>query len=349
MTISTFSRAVELPASALRYYHEAGLLPPAEVDPQTGYRYYTPELARRAHLIRRMREVGVPVETMRIVLKGPVEDAVGILRDFAARVTSDACRARVVVEELVGSLQGADQEPLQVTITVDGAELAAAIRRVANASSPEVGSALNGVLLDITGEWVTVVATNRYWMAIWRIPCTPGQVATRRAFMAAAQAEQAREWLSGRRAVTLTVTDDSAQFTAGQETRSFATEQDRFPAYRMIEEGLPDPAGYVSVSVASLRSVIGQDAHGPPIRFAVGTDGVVLSRAGESEGIKLVAVAQGDPVVLWFSSRMLDQALATMVGTQVTVVYADTNQPVTITPTEQRRLSVVLMPASAGP
>ncbi len=38
LTISEFARAVDLAPSALRYYHEAGLLPPTEVDPQTGYR-----------------------------------------------------------------------------------------------------------------------------------------------------------------------------------------------------------------------------------------------------------------------------------------------------------------------
>ncbi|MGH3741004.1 MAG: MerR family DNA-binding transcriptional regulator, partial [Micromonosporaceae bacterium] len=42
LTISAFARAVHLTPSALRYYHEAGLLPPAEVDARTGYRYYTP-------------------------------------------------------------------------------------------------------------------------------------------------------------------------------------------------------------------------------------------------------------------------------------------------------------------
>jgi len=34
LTISEFARAVELAPSALRYYREAGLLPPTEVDPQ---------------------------------------------------------------------------------------------------------------------------------------------------------------------------------------------------------------------------------------------------------------------------------------------------------------------------
>jgi DNA-binding transcriptional MerR regulator len=57
LTISAFARAVDLAPSTLRYYDECGLLPPTEVDARTGYRYYTPDLARRAHLVRRLSAV----------------------------------------------------------------------------------------------------------------------------------------------------------------------------------------------------------------------------------------------------------------------------------------------------
>ncbi len=63
----------------MRYYHEAGLLPPTEVDPHTGYRYYTREQERRALLLSRLRAVGVSIETMRQVLAGPADQAVLLL------------------------------------------------------------------------------------------------------------------------------------------------------------------------------------------------------------------------------------------------------------------------------
>ena len=41
VTIGDFSRAAHLSVKTLRHYHEVGLLEPTEVDPNSGYRYYT--------------------------------------------------------------------------------------------------------------------------------------------------------------------------------------------------------------------------------------------------------------------------------------------------------------------
>ncbi|WP_241235664.1 MerR family DNA-binding transcriptional regulator [Streptomyces sp. KPB2] len=42
LTIGEFSRVTHLSIRMLRRYHEQDLLVPAEVDPDTGYRYYSP-------------------------------------------------------------------------------------------------------------------------------------------------------------------------------------------------------------------------------------------------------------------------------------------------------------------
>ncbi len=63
-----FGAATRLSPKALRLYAEQGLLVPAHVDPQTGYRYYAPEQAPRARLIARLRELGLPVARVAAVL-----------------------------------------------------------------------------------------------------------------------------------------------------------------------------------------------------------------------------------------------------------------------------------------
>jgi DNA-binding transcriptional MerR regulator len=50
-----------LSPKALRLYAEQGLLPPAEIDPGTGYRYYDPAQLPKARLIGRLRALGLPL------------------------------------------------------------------------------------------------------------------------------------------------------------------------------------------------------------------------------------------------------------------------------------------------
>jgi len=53
---------------ALRHYHRVGLLEPADVDPTTGYRYYTTEQIPTAQVIRRFRQLDMPLEDISAVL-----------------------------------------------------------------------------------------------------------------------------------------------------------------------------------------------------------------------------------------------------------------------------------------
>jgi DNA-binding transcriptional MerR regulator len=68
LRIGDFSRASSLSVKALRAYHESGLLEPAEVDPQTGYRSYSAAQLTDAAVIRRLRQLDVPLEAIRAVL-----------------------------------------------------------------------------------------------------------------------------------------------------------------------------------------------------------------------------------------------------------------------------------------
>lgn len=60
MTIGDFSRAVRLTAKALRFYHRNGILEPAVVDGQNGYRLYAAEQIADAQVVRTLRELRRP-------------------------------------------------------------------------------------------------------------------------------------------------------------------------------------------------------------------------------------------------------------------------------------------------
>jgi DNA-binding transcriptional MerR regulator len=69
--IGDFSRMTFLSVTTLRYYHEVGLLPPAEIDPETGYRRYAVSQLSVAQVIRRLRELGMSVDEVRLVMEAP--------------------------------------------------------------------------------------------------------------------------------------------------------------------------------------------------------------------------------------------------------------------------------------
>ena len=71
LAIGDFSRMTHLSVVTLRHYHEVGLLTPAEIDPQSGYRFYEPGQVRIAQVIRRFRDLGMPLDQIREVLQAP--------------------------------------------------------------------------------------------------------------------------------------------------------------------------------------------------------------------------------------------------------------------------------------
>jgi DNA-binding transcriptional MerR regulator len=71
LTIGDFSRATHLSVKTLRHYHRVRLLEPADIDPGTGYRRYTTEQIPTAQVIRRFRELDMPIEEIHSVLEAP--------------------------------------------------------------------------------------------------------------------------------------------------------------------------------------------------------------------------------------------------------------------------------------
>jgi DNA-binding transcriptional MerR regulator len=68
MSIGEFARRSRLSAKALRLYAGLGLLSPARVDELSGYRYYEAAQLEQARLIATLRQVGVPLTTVKELL-----------------------------------------------------------------------------------------------------------------------------------------------------------------------------------------------------------------------------------------------------------------------------------------
>jgi DNA-binding transcriptional MerR regulator/effector-binding domain-containing protein len=128
LTIGEFSRMTHLSVKALRHYHDVGLLEPADVDTSSGYRLYAATQVPTAQLIRRFRDLEMPLEDVRSVLSAP---------DTAARNAAIAAHLERMEDRLeqtratVASLRALLQESLShsaIEYRTDGSTTALAIR-----------------------------------------------------------------------------------------------------------------------------------------------------------------------------------------------------------------------------
>jgi DNA-binding transcriptional MerR regulator/effector-binding domain-containing protein len=101
LPIGYFARATQLSVKTLRLYHESGLLEPAEVDPQTGYRRYTTEQIPTAQIIRRFRDLDMPLNAIKAVLAAPDLQARGeLIAAHLSRLEGDLARTQSAVASL---------------------------------------------------------------------------------------------------------------------------------------------------------------------------------------------------------------------------------------------------------
>ncbi len=102
-SIGRFSRRAGIPVSHLRHYHETGLLEPAFVDPESGYRYYAIAQREAAEVIAILRSIDMPVRDIQRVLADPSEATVGEVLN-AHRV-----RLEDRLSQVAGRLEAIDQ------------------------------------------------------------------------------------------------------------------------------------------------------------------------------------------------------------------------------------------------
>jgi DNA polymerase-3 subunit beta len=177
-SIGETARASGLSVSALRFYDREGVLVPALVDPENGYRWYSDRQVDQARLVAGLRRVGLPVAGIVAVLGADRTAAHELLDRHLRRLEDGLADARRELSRVHALLD--TQENLMTTVTLSRAVLAAALDsvRFAVSSDPELPM-LAGVLVDAETDGVTFVATDRYRMAIHREPATVDGPATR--------------------------------------------------------------------------------------------------------------------------------------------------------------------------
>jgi DNA-binding transcriptional MerR regulator len=130
LTIGRFADATGLTSKALRHYDEIGLLVPARVDPENGYRYYDTAQIEDAVTIRRLRALELPLDEIKGLLAGNAETLRDRLAAHGYRVAEEVRDKHSLLIELNALVEGGG-EALPVTICdVPELRLAATIRHL---------------------------------------------------------------------------------------------------------------------------------------------------------------------------------------------------------------------------
>ncbi|HWS38186.1 MAG TPA: MerR family transcriptional regulator [Actinoplanes sp.] len=250
--IGAAARASGLSISALRFYDGAGVLVPAVVDPGTGYRRYTAEQIKAARLIAGLRRVSMPV--------AEIAAAVRDLQDPASvRVRLDAHLVRLesgladAKRELLHLHTLLDlEENLMTRITLRAADLSTALDAVIFAGAGATGPIPAGVLFETGDGTLTLVATDRYRLAVAGVDAAVEGSAAR-LFLPIALAGDLRSLDSG--TVTLDLTADLVTATAGDRVVSGEPIDMEFPDHRRLTATAAS-ARRITVEVAELRELI---------------------------------------------------------------------------------------------
>ncbi|MFI1652697.1 MerR family transcriptional regulator [Streptomyces avidinii] len=295
-SIGEMGRDSGLGVSALRFYDRAGVLVPARVDPVTGYRWYAPEQLDEARLLARLRQAGMPLADVRLVLAGWAGADSGdtglvprLLDGHLRRLERELADARGALSTVRALLEHKESSMTTTTtptrtarLTVPAAEFAAALDavRFAVGNDPEL-PVLGGILFDVEGADLHLVATDRYRMAVACAP-TEGHAGERvRTTVPTPLADAMRALLTDGCEAVLTVDGDAVELeTQGRRVAGQGLGEE-FPDYRRLTR-LPE-GRRITLDVPALRRALaGQDGERCAL---VLTDTVTVAAADDSDGI----------------------------------------------------------------
>ncbi len=338
LTISAFARQVGLTPSALRFYDDCGLLRPASVDEQNGYRYYSPSQEARAALLRDLREIDLPLAEVRVVLDEGAAAGVAVVQAHLRTVEGKAEAARRATARILASLPAV---PYECAVRLGGAELASAIRQVsAAAAATDEIPALACVLLELGEDEVTLVATDRYRLSVRKLQPLGFAGYPRNLLVRATELTALARWVGAAVEVRLETGPAGTALVVDGESRVVPVVDEEFPAYQSILEGLAPPVCRVVADRQQLLTLL----TGETVALDIDSGRLVVSAVDSGETLgKLEGIGSG-AVRLGFSASLLAAALSVSVGPDVLLELCAVDRPVVVRSADQGTFTTLVMP-----
>jgi DNA-binding transcriptional MerR regulator len=115
LSIGRFARLAGLSVGALRHYHEQGLLHPASIDADSGYRSYRRDQLDDARLIARLRELDIGLPAVRAILDTDPTQRQPLLAAHRSRLQAHLARTTRQIHWLNQAID--HEEPIMTTRT----------------------------------------------------------------------------------------------------------------------------------------------------------------------------------------------------------------------------------------
>lgn len=112
LRIGDFSRLARVTIITLRHYDQIGLLKPVEVDPFTGYRFYSAAQLPRINRILLLKDLGFNLDQIKLVVEEelPVEQLAGMLKLKRAEVEQNIAAEQSRLAQIEARLRWIQEE-----------------------------------------------------------------------------------------------------------------------------------------------------------------------------------------------------------------------------------------------
>lgn len=338
LTISVFAGACGLTASALRFYADSGLLPPATVDQTSGYRYYTPDQVGRAVLVRRLRAADMPLDRIAEVLAADGPTAARIVDDHVDGLARRFGQARAAASAVKSAL-GLTPRP---STRVRGLVFTVAVEQVLTATTHEPGlPVLNAVHIEVSGADVVLTATDRYRLSTRTLVASQPGTADWAATVHADDLRLVMPWSRRQRELRVSVQAGTVRFDGdgdGTGVRECRVLAGQFPDHRMLLASLPAVRTRLLVSRNALAESL-ENVDGDRVRLDVSGSSVRVR-----PGPVIPAVVTGPAVGIEFAVTTLYPAISSAVGPDVLVDIAEPGLPVVVRSADSGDLTTLAMP-----
>jgi DNA polymerase III subunit beta len=286
-----------------------------------------------------------------------VSDVVRSLPAGAVEVEVDGEQARITAgrSEFTLRVFPVDEfprlgEPAGDGVTIDAAELAAALRQVVPAaSSDDARPILTGVLVTAEAGGLRLVATDSYRLAVRDLPGQSVLAEGQSVLVPSRALNDLTKVLTGVGELTLRLGERDASFEAGDVRLTTMLIEGDFPNYRgLIPTAHPNrlTAGREAL-LDGVRRVKLLAREATPVRLGMSTDGLELVAVTQDVGQaheSLDAKYEGNELTVAFNPDYLLQGIEVLQGDEVLIESIDSLKPALVRSPEHPEFLYLLMP-----